>query len=194
MNILIDLVPDSVDIGGEEVKINSDFRTSILFELLIQDESVLEEERLYLALKLYYENIPEDADIEQYINKMLWFYRGGKTEEELKSKGKGSKSNRIYDYDIDAEYIYSAFMEQYGIDLQDIEYLHWWKFKALFTSLNENTQMAKIMQYRNIDLNKIDNKEEKERYRKLKKIYELPKYTTEEEKELKELTKFLMSK
>ena len=194
MNILIDLVPDSVDIGGEEVKINSDFRTSILFELLIQDESIPEEERLYLALKLYYENIPEDADIEQYVDRMLWFYRGGKTIEEIKIKGSSGKSNRIYDYDIDAEYIYSAFMEQYGIDLQDIEYLHWWKFKALFTSLNENTQMAKIMQYRSIDLNKIDNKEEKERYRKLKKIYELPKYTTEEEKELKELTKFLMSK
>ena len=39
MNLLIDLVPNTVNIDGEEYKINSDFRYSILFELLMQDKN-----------------------------------------------------------------------------------------------------------------------------------------------------------
>ena len=74
-------------------------------------------------------------------------------------------------------------MQQYGIDLQDIEYLHWWKFKALFNGLAENTQFVKIMGYRAMDISKIKDKKEKKRYRELQRLYALPDMRTEEEKE-----------
>ena len=51
--------------------------------------------------------------------------------------------------------------------------MHWWKFKALMENLNEDTQFVKIMGYRAIDISKIKDKEEKARYKKLKKIYAL---------------------
>jgi hypothetical protein len=35
MNILIDILPNKVNIEGEDYEINSDFRTSILFEFLM---------------------------------------------------------------------------------------------------------------------------------------------------------------
>ena len=38
---------------------------------------------------------------------------------------------------------------------QDIKYLHWWKFKAMFKSLKEDTEIVKIMRYRSMDLSKI---------------------------------------
>ena len=44
MNLLIDLLPTTVDIEGIEYEINSDFRTSILFELLMQDVEIEDEE------------------------------------------------------------------------------------------------------------------------------------------------------
>ena len=47
MNLLIDLLPTTVDIEGIEYEINSDFRTSILFELLMQDVEIEDEENVY---------------------------------------------------------------------------------------------------------------------------------------------------
>jgi len=40
MNMLIDLLPEYVELGGAEYPINTDFRVSILFELMMEDASV----------------------------------------------------------------------------------------------------------------------------------------------------------
>ena len=74
-------------------------------------------------------------------------------------------------------------MRQYGKDLQDIEYLHWWKFRAMFEDLDESTKMAQIMSYRAMDISKIKDKEEKNRYKRLQQIYSLPDMRTVEQKE-----------
>ena len=74
-------------------------------------------------------------------------------------------------------------MVQYKIDLNSIKYLHWWKFKALFKSLNEKTQFVKIMGYRAMNLSKIKDKEMKSNYKRMQKLYALPDMRTEEEKE-----------
>ena len=52
---------------------------------------------------------------------------------------------------MDYPFILSGFMRDYRIDLESVEYLHWWKFCAMFESLNENTQMSKIMYYRQVN-------------------------------------------
>lgn len=180
MNLLIDLVPETVTIDNKEYEINSDFRTSILFELLMQDKSIKDNDKIYLALELYYPNIPDD--INSAIEKMLWFYRCGKDMELFKGKGKGKSDIQIYSFEHDDDYIYAAFMDQYRIDLQDIEYLHWWKFKAMFKSLREDNEIVKIMGYRSIDLSKVKDKEEKSYYRKMKELHKIPVSQSEKEK------------
>lgn len=181
MNILIDLVPESVIIDNVEYEIRSDFRTSIIFESLMYDNSLSDEQKIVSALELYYVNCPHNID--QAIEKMLWFYRGGKDIVASKNKKNGGKSvNRIYDFEYDDDYIYAAFLDQYSIDLQDIDYLHWWKFKAMFKSLKEDNEIVKIMGYRSINLSEIDDKKERERYRKLKEMYDIPKSRDEIEK------------
>ena len=182
MNILIDLVPNTVEIDDEKYEINSDFRTSILFELLMQDDELSDEEKIATALELYYPNIPPYDKWNEAINKILWFYRGGKDIELSKGKGQGRSSIQIYSFNYDDDYIYAAFLDQYRIDLQDIEYLHWWKFKAMFKALKEDNEIVKIMGYRSMDLSKIKDKEQREHYKKLKKMYEIPKNKNEIEK------------
>ena len=83
-------------------------------------------------------------------------------------------------------------MSQYNIDLQDIEYLHWWKFKALFKALNVNNKIVKIMEYRSIDLSKIKDKSQKDFYKKMKKIYEIPMPKEDKEK-LDEINNILLN-
>ena len=155
----------------------------MLFELLMQDKELTKEEKIIQSLQLYYPNFNEIKDFKTAINNILWFYSGGK-ELANSNKKKNTRNNKqIYNYEFDAEYIYSAFMQEYKIDLQDIESLHWWKFKALFNGLTEETQFVKIMGYRTIDISKIKDKKEKKRYKELQRLYALPDMRTEEEKE-----------
>ena len=85
-------------------------------------------------------------------------------------------------------------MSQYKIDLYSIDYLHWWKYKALFKGLTEDNEIVKIMGYRSMDLSKIKDKEQKEHYKKLKKMYALPVKVSETEKEkFKEINSILSS-
>ena len=181
-NLILDRLPN---ITPNRFKIRTDFRESIKFELLMQNSNIEEKDKVTIALNLYFYdiNIKNEEELKKSVNDILWFYRCGK--EEMTSQGKEIKketSKRIYSYEFDAEYIYSAFMEQYKIDLNK-EHLHWWKFKALFNSLNEEVLFSKIMSYRAIDLSKIKDKDMKKYYKKMKKLYALPDLRSEEEKE-----------
>ena len=174
--LLLDELPNFTPSG---FKIRNDFRESIKFELLMQDNRLKDVDKIAIALNLYYYEVP--SNIEKAIEEMLWFYRGGK---EFKTSPNKEKENKqIYSYEFDDELIYSAFKTQYNIDLNSIKFLHWWKFKALFEGLKEDNKIVEIMGYRAIDLTKIKDKEEKARYKKLKKIYALPDMRTPEQKE-----------
>ncbi|CUO15530.1 MULTISPECIES: bacteriophage Gp15 family protein [Clostridium] len=190
MNILVDLVPTTVNIDNKEYEINSDFRTSILFELLMQDGTIEEDDKILMALQLYYPDIPEN--IKKAIEQMLWFYRCGKDVSSSKGNGKSKGVTQIYSFEYDDNYIYSAFLDQYNIDLQDIEYLHWWKFKAMFKALKDDNMIVKIMGYRSMDLSKVKDKEQKAYYRRMQKLYEIP-ISKDEQNKLDDITIALLS-
>lgn len=184
-NILLDVLPETVEIDGMEYLINSDFRISILFELLVQDDTIGKRQKLIQGLKLYYPQIPSNTS--EAVEKMIWFYRCGRVPDggrEIREDDDGNSLEKPYSFEYDDAYIYAAFMEQYGIDLQD-EDIHWWKFRALFNSLSEDTEFAKIMGYRSIDITSKMSNEQKRFYKKKKAIYALPR--PEAEREAQEL-------
>lgn len=184
MNMLVDLLPDTVEVDGEKYEINTDFRISVLFELLMQDDEVTNEEKIIHGLNLYYPVVPRN--IHEAVEKMLWFYRCGKEAVENDS-GSNSSSDKqpekVYSFEYDDSYIYAAFLQQYGVDLQEVNHLHWWKFRAMFVSLGENTEFVKIMGYRSIKTTSKMSKEQREFYRKMQKIHALPVSEKEREAE-----------
>lgn len=182
-NLILNKLPQYTP---SKFKIRTDFRETIKFELLMQDKTINDNDKIKMALNLYYYNPYEIEDIKKAIDDILWFYKGGKKDKKINVDNENNdynKQKQIYSYEFDAEYIYSAFMEQYKIDLNSIKYLHWWKFKALFLSLNEEVLFSKIMKYRAMNINTIKDKDMKKFYKKMKKIYALPDMRTEEEKE-----------
>lgn len=182
-NIILGKLPTRTP---HKLKIRTDFRESIKFELLMQDNSLSETNKIKMALNLYYYEPERLQNIEQAIKDVLWFYKCGKEEIKENVDEESNIKNRqkqIYSYEFDAEYIYAAFMEQYNIDLNSISYLHWWKFKALLISLNEDVLFSKIMGYRAMNIGQIKDKEMKKHYKKMQKLYALPDMRSEEEKE-----------
>lgn len=186
MNILIDVLPTEIEINNKAYEVNYDFRTLILINLLLCDVHVDDELKIKQCLKLFYPIIPVDK--RTAISNLAWFNRCGKEIEFKKAKkNKTSTSKRILDYEKDADLIYSAFMSQYRIDLQDIEELHWWKFQSLLSGLNEDNRLCEIMGYRSKDLSKIKDKEERNFYKEMQDLYSLDDgFTLEEIEELEE--------
>jgi len=180
MNILIDLLPLEVTIDDIKYNINSDFRTSMLFELMMGDKDLNNKQKIEHAIMLYYHEIPHN--INGAIDQILWFYRCDKAVN-ISNKSGQDKRNQIYDFNFDDDYIYSAFLDQYNIDLQDIKDLHWWKFKAMFKSLKEDNEIVKIMGYRSMDLSKIKDKDEKARYKKMQALYKIQGKVSKDETE-----------
>lgn len=185
MNILIDKLPTKI----EGLELNTDFRTSILFELLMQDKDISNEDKVALAINLYFNRQPKNyQEMKKMTKIILWFYSCGNKKRELKKNNneivekKRKKRKQIYSFEQDDFLIYSAFMEQYHIDLNEAK-LHWWKFKSMFDGLNDEILFSKVMGYRSIDLSKIQDKKQREHYAKLQKHWALVDNRSVEEKE-----------
>lgn len=76
----------------------------------------------------------------------------------------------------DADMIFASFMQEYdGLDLiEQRGKMHWFKFRALFEGLRDDTTIKTIISIRTTPLpTGEDNRDERERLMKLKKIYEL---------------------
>lgn len=88
----------------------------------------------------------------------------------------------VYDFDEDFEYLWGAFLSEYGIDLAECS-MHWWKFRALMMSLSEDCRFSKILAYRSMDTSKIENRKVRRFYEKMKRRLSLPDRRTAEERE-----------
>ena len=74
MNILIDDIYDVVK-NRISIPFNTDFRYSIMFELLMQDMSLSDEEKIIKALQIYYPEFDKITDIQKAMLDIMWFYR-----------------------------------------------------------------------------------------------------------------------
>ena len=93
-----------------------------------------------------------------------------------------TKQRAPYDIRYDGDYIYSSFLQAYGIDLFDVQgKLHWKKFNALLSGLPEGTKFMEVVKIRKWKPQKGDSSEYKEEMRRLQKDYALPNDVIEEE-------------
>ncbi len=180
--MLIDYLPETVEIEGKVYPIETNFRTFVLFEMMMQEPELSDTEKAMRGLELVYPKVPDN--LTAAVDGLLWFYSCGKRWREKKagSTEEPSGTQMVYSFEYDDDYIYSAFLTQYHMDLQDVEYLHWWKFKALLRTLSSDLEFSKIMEYRSIDISSGMTKEQRDFYRRKKELYALPLSAGEEEK------------
>lgn len=99
----------------------------------------------------------------------------------------GKQEQAPYDIRYDGDYIYSSFLQAYGIDLFDVQgELHWRKFNALLSGLPEGTKLMEVIKIRKWKPQKGDSAEYKEEMRRLQKDYALPNEIIEKEEEYEE--------
>lgn len=100
---------------------------------------------------------------------------------------KKTTHQKSMDFIQDGPLIYAAFMQAYGMDLNDQRgKLHWWKFTALLQGLPSNTRLMEIVQIRTSPMpapTKYNAKERAELAR-LKQEYRLELSAEEREEQL----------
>lgn len=169
-------LPSAVTVNGRDFFIKTDYRSWLEFDRILREKGI--EKISYgdlLDTVLESQEMPYMDELEELFGGILKFYA---SENPLPKYSSGG--NRVLDYLIDSDYIYAAFIEQYGIDLCEVKELHWHKFLALIRSISENTMLGKIMSYRGY---KNSSKSYEAQMKELKYSWELPMIYTEEEKE-----------
>lgn len=156
MNLLTAAPPTSVTIGGKDYPINTDFRVCVQFELLTLDDKVTPEGILTM---FFGANWPQPY--EEAIQQAIWFYRLGKEEKgQSESKRDLSRSKRSYDFEVDADALYTSFLTAYNIDLLT-DSLHWWAFRELMFGLPDETAFKQRVYYRTGDTTGMSSKQKK---------------------------------
>lgn len=182
MNILLASFPKSVKICGRAYSIKTDFRAWIEFEIMFQEADTVNK-KFNLIFNMF--EIPplvtSAHELSCLLEEMIKFYNCG---EKINEKENENNSSRplIYSFKEDQFHIYTDFLRFYLIDLNEIEYLHWWKFRQMFIELPEDSKIKTIMMYRIIKINSKMSPEQRQFYAKMKKIYALEDKRTTAEK------------
>ena len=139
MNLFYEALPTSVMVSGRLVRIRTDFRDYISLLDMLKDKDVKPvDKRLILS-----EYFLDDVEISHpAIDALCDFMSADFSDGEASQTGTVRKKN-LFSFSVDYPYILSAFLRDYGIDLIDIKYLHWWKFRMLFDGLSEEMRSRK---------------------------------------------------
>ena len=177
-NILIDDLPDAVLIDGVEYPIETDFRSCLRVVLAFEDDELTAIEKQAVLLDNLYPERPHN--LKGALEQAVKFLNGGQD-----VRDDTGPQPRLYSFGQDAAYIFAAFRQTHGIDLEQIEYLHWWKFLALFMDLGSETTFCQLVALRKRIKSGKASKEERRMYREMKDIIDLPEpdLRTPEEKE-----------
>lgn len=162
-------LPNVVWIKGRPFSIYTDFRVWMRFE--IEAGKIREGESLDISY-LFKNEMPAYCGLRE----LFAFSRPVSP----LPKNTGTCTAVLLDYELDADYIYSAFKGQYGIDLLEVEELHWHKFLALLKGLKADEMICRIMGYRAYQ--RSDS--QRDIYEEQKRAWEIEKLSPEEQKEL----------
>jgi len=163
----------SMTVDGAEYPIETDFRVWIDYEKTISEigyksETEKAAEIVKLLMLMYRGHVP--SDIKSAMQALANFYAGVDKEHTAGAHKRGD----LFDYEYDAPYIFAAFMEHYGVDLQEVEYLHWHKFRAMLKSLPSTARIIEIIGYRGIEIDSKMLPCQRKFYMDMKETYRIP--------------------
>ncbi len=190
MNILTDPLPSTIRLQDQEIRIKTDYRPWLQFIQTIQEYDLANltlekyaEVTERISRILFQEKIDLTYDLFPAVVNFFLDYDNGK---------KGTSQNeKLVDYAIDADAIYSSFAQVYGIRLA-AEKMHWYEFRALFANLPEDCPVGRLIHIRSMKDSDVP-KEKLQDLHKLKESVALPVFRSyaEDDEALNKLRKAL---
>lgn len=170
-------LPKSLQIGGVEREIRSDFRAILDICCALSDSELNPIEKAVVTLEIFYpdhESI-RAADWSEALEKCLNFIEHGTNPQK--------NSTKLVDWEQDFPYIIGSINRTAGYEVRAVPYLHWWTFLSLYQEMSSECTFVQILQVREkLARGKKLEKEEREWYKRNRKIIDLrSKYTAQDE-------------
>ncbi|MCR5723464.1 MAG: bacteriophage Gp15 family protein [Treponema sp.] len=163
------VLPSAVEVDGAFFAVKTDFRTVLAFFALLADGT-----HTYADFDFMYTSDGVPANRKAGVDAMIAFFN---RENPLPRKVGSDSADHLLDYEQDADLIYSAFREQYGINLLT-EDLHWYEFRALLSGLH-GTKLNDVIGFRAYDA--TDHRKSEQIHAELKQAWALETKLTEAE-------------
>lgn len=173
--------PQYALIDNKKVKIDTDYRTALACIKAINDEELTDVERAFAVTSLLYGVDTEIEDMEEALKKASYFLCCGKNKESHQNE------NIVMDFEQDEEYIRTSIRTDFGINMNEIDYMHWWEYNELIHGLTEKCILSKIINIRTIDESDYKDAKTLRKIRKAKENFSLKKKKityNDDEKEL----------
>lgn len=175
MNILLEKLPNSVVIDGIEYEIETDYKFHIYTTLALESNDLTGFEKMQVVVRNFFvDKIPDN--MEAIAQKYMWFLNGGEMFQE-------NNHRKVFSFEKDAKLIFSGFKQTFGIDLQETDELHWWKFLSYLQDFAEDSAFRNLTALRQKYYAGKTTQEENQVIHELGDIFEIkemPNYTLEE--------------
>lgn len=170
-------LPVSVEIGGAEYPIRTDYRAILDICAAISDQELSNQEKSIAVLSIFYpdiENIPD----EQYGEALQQCFRFIN----CNAEDAPHKSPRLVDWEQDYSLIIAPINRVLGCEVRAVEYMHWWTFLAAYYEIGDCT-FAQVIRIRDkLAHGKSLDKQDREWYRKNRHLIDFKaKYSSAEQ-------------
>ena len=186
--------PESVKIGGDLYYINADFRNILRIFDMLDDRNISGYKKIEKLVNWFFDNnFPENISPEIAIEAFIHFVgKNGRrdVEDAVPYEIEPEESERQFCYNFDAEEIYASFMAEYGIDLIETDFLHWYKFKILLGNLSPESAFKKKIELRFMDLSDLHDIRKLTELTRAKESVQLPDDSFEKTEDLQEIKEF----
>lgn len=171
--------PTQVEIGGEifDIRNKCDYRVVLDTLCALGDAELSEEDRMRVALIIFYDDISEITDLTEAAEKMIDVIHCGEPDD-------NQPNLRLMDWEHDFGIIAPPVNRVLGRDIRKPSYLHWYTFMGAYKEIGE-CQFATVVSIRKKRATgKKLEKWEMEYMREHANIIQLPKKMTTEELDL----------
>lgn len=141
---MIGRLPESLEVGGVEYEIRTDFRDILNIMVAMDDPDLDDRDKVFVCLYVVYPNLDEipREHIEEAYQKAAQFIDGGA------EIGKHPRRTpRVVDWEQDERLLFPAINAVAGKEVRALDYLHWWTFLGYFMEIHEGTY-SQVLQLR----------------------------------------------
>lgn len=175
MNLFYEKYPKVLEVHGDFYPIITDFREYIRLLDMLKCKELNDIQRIMILKEYFLKDISIDSEAIHALTEFITMdLKNCEKKEEYQKDQEETGNKNLFSYETDYPYILSGFLRDYGIDLETVNYLHWWKFRMLFDGLSEDTEIKQRIMYRGINLSEIKDKEERKRISKIQRSIQLP--------------------
>lgn len=172
-------LPESVDLGGAEYPIRTDFRAVLDIMTVLEDPEISDDERGELACRIFYcdfDSIPEEHR-QDAAERLMWFVQGGD------SPARPPK-RKLVDWKQDFPIIVGPVNRVLGYEVREREHVHWWTFLSAYMEVGD-CLFAQVVSIRSKkSKGKQLDKHDREFYRSNSHLVDFERKRTEAEEEL----------